>query len=41
MSPNLTLNMDKNKYELSGDISENLESTIRFYNEFDKVNGAV
>ncbi|WP_145415066.1 hypothetical protein [Paenibacillus xylanexedens] len=48
MSPNLTLNMVldiaqqyKNKYELSGDISGNLERAIRFYNEFDKVNGAV
>ncbi|AKG33278.1 hypothetical protein [Paenibacillus durus] len=31
----------KSKYKLSGDILENLERTIRFYSEFDSVNGPV
>ncbi|MDH6373846.1 hypothetical protein M2444_005689 [Paenibacillus sp. PastF-3] len=31
----------KNKFELSGDISDNLECAIKFYNEFDSINGSV
>lgn len=48
MDTNLTLNMVmsiakdyKSKYNLSGDILENLENTIKFYSEFDSVNGSV
>ncbi|MEK4879770.1 hypothetical protein [Paenibacillus sp. FSL R5-0908] len=31
----------KNKYELSGEISDNLERDIKFYSEFDSINGSV
>ncbi|MCR2803395.1 hypothetical protein [Paenibacillus soyae] len=31
----------KNKYELSGDISDNLERAIKFYSDFDSINGSV
>ncbi|PDZ73718.1 MULTISPECIES: hypothetical protein [Bacillus] len=48
MDTNITLNMAmniaidyKSKYNLSGDILENLERTIKFYSEFDSVNGPV
>lgn len=48
METNITSNMAlsiakdyMSKYDLSGDILENLERTIRFYSEFDSVNGSV
>lgn len=48
MDTNLTLDMALsiaqeyiNKYELSGDISDNLERAIKFYSEFDSINGSV
>lgn len=31
----------KNKFKLSGDISDNLERAVKFYNEFDSINGSV
>lgn len=48
METNITLSMAlsiakdyMSKYDLSGDILENLERTIRFYSDFDSVNGPV
>lgn len=48
MDTNITLDMAlsiardyKSKYELSGDFSDNLERTIKFYSEFDSINGSV
>lgn len=48
MDSNLTLDIAlsiareyKNKYELSGDISDNLKRAIKFYSDFDSINGSV
>ncbi|MEK4207682.1 hypothetical protein [Paenibacillus sp. FSL R10-2788] len=48
MDTNLTLGIAlsiareyKNKYELSGEILDNLERDIKFYSQFDSINGSV
>ncbi|MCD1261600.1 hypothetical protein B5M42_022615 [Paenibacillus athensensis] len=48
MGTNITLSMAlsiakdyMSKYDLSGDILENLERTIRFYSDFDSITGSV